>query len=118
MIPPRVSYALTLLASMALYSPTVLAQSSQPASNTAAAIATPQTGMPVFSRDGIKIGVVESVDTAADRGTRIVYVTTGSFLGFGAKLVAVPESKFNLIGESVRIDITADDINTLPHQGP
>jgi hypothetical protein len=43
---------------------------------------------------------------------------TGSFLGFGGKLVTIPDSRFTTDGEFVRTEITADDIKALPHQGP
>ena len=78
----------------------------------------PQPGMPVFSADGNKVAAVESIDRTPDGRVTAVNVITGSFLGFGARLVAIPEGRFTTDGKIVRIDMTADDVSALPHQGP
>jgi hypothetical protein len=77
----------------------------------------PQIGMPVFSLDGQKIGVVESVGAVEGKVT-VINFTMGSVLGFGAKSVAIPMSKFTLKDQYVRVEMTADDVAMLPHQGP
>ena len=82
----------------------------------AAVIGAPQIGMPVFSTDGQKIGSVESINTRA--GKAIVLVSTGSVMGFGTRLVAIPLSRFDLENHHVRVKMTADDVAALPHQGP
>jgi hypothetical protein len=74
--------------------------------------------MPVFSADGNKVGAVESVDRTPDGRVIAVNVMTGSFLGFGSKLVAIPYGRFATDGKIVRAEMTADDISALPHQGP
>ena len=79
---------------------------------------TPEPGMPVFSVDGNKVGSVESVDRTADGKVTAVNVVTGSFLGFGSKLVSIPDGRFAYDGKIVRIEMTADDVSALPHQGP
>ena len=78
----------------------------------------PEPGMPVFSVDGNKVGSVESVDRTADGKVTAVNVMTGSFLGFGGKLVSIPDGRFAYDGKIVRIEMTADDVSALPHQGP
>jgi hypothetical protein len=77
----------------------------------------PQIGMSVFSIDGQKIGTVESINMPDGR-LLVVYVSAGSVLGFGAKLVAIPQSRFILKDRHVRVEMTADDVAMLPHQGP
>jgi hypothetical protein len=72
----------------------------------------PQVGMPVFSIDGQKIGTVESVNTPDGR-LLVVYVSAGSVLGFGTKLVAIPRSRFTLKDRHLRVEMTADDVATL-----
>jgi PRC-barrel domain protein len=78
----------------------------------------PKVGMPAFSQDGNKVGAVESITAAPDGSVSAINVLVGSYLGLGAKLVAIPASKFNTIDEAVHITLTADDIATLPDQGP
>jgi hypothetical protein len=51
-------------------------------------------------------------------GRRISNVATSGFLGFGTRLVAVPEGKFRMAGTVVRVTFTADEVSKLPHQGP
>ena len=43
-------------------------------------------------------------------------VTTGGFLGLGAKVVPIPEGKFALVGQIVRVEMTEDEIRRLPHE--
>jgi len=89
-------------------------QHSPPASTVSA----PEIGMPVFSLDGQKIGTVESINATADGKPSAINITTGSILGFGAKSVAIPISKFTLKDHYVRVEMTSDDVAMLPHQGP
>jgi hypothetical protein len=49
---------------------------------------------------------------------RAITIATGSLLGFGVKLVRIPEGKFSVIDQHVRVELTVDDIAALPHQGP
>jgi hypothetical protein len=96
----------------------VQVQASPPPASTAPTAIAPQPGMPVFSADGNKVGAVESVDRTPDGRVIAVNVMTGSFLGFGSKLVAIPYGRFATDGKIVRAEMTADDISALPHQGP
>ena len=98
----------------------LVAQSASPGAATQGTTrsAAPEIGMPVFSLDGQKIGTVENVNVSADGKVDTISITTGSILGFGLKLVAIPPSKFTVKGEHVRIEMAADDVAMLPHQGP
>jgi hypothetical protein len=77
----------------------------------------PKVGTPAFSLDGNKVGAVESVNTVPD-GAVTTSVAVERQLGLGAKLVAIPMSKFTTRHEIVHIDLTADDIAALPDQEP
>ena|SRR5215468_10131614 len=37
-----------------------------------------------------------------------------SFLGFGGHIVAIPNGKFDRVGDTVQINMTADEVNKLP----
>jgi sporulation protein YlmC with PRC-barrel domain len=82
------------------------------------AATTPQAGMTVLSADGETIGTVESIDAEQDGRVTALNVTSSGFLGFGIRLVAIPEGKFSAVGDKVRVELTLDDIQRLPHQGP
>ena len=98
----------------------LVAQSASPGAATQGTTrsAAPEIGMPVFSIDGAKIGTVESMHATADGKVSAINITTGSILGFGLKLVAIPVSKLTVKDRYVRIEMTADDVAMLPHQGP
>ena len=83
----------------------------------APALPVPQPGMVVLSSDGKRVGTVESFDGTQD-GRKVVNVATSGFLGFGTRLVAIPEGKFRMAGTVVRVTFTADEVSKLPHQGP
>src|SRR5262249_32456864 len=59
-----------------------------------------RVGMPAFSLEGIKIGMVESINRRSDGRVNAVTITTGSALGLGAKSVAIPRGKFTVLGGS------------------
>ena len=71
-------------------------------------------GLNVFSADGTRVGEVQSVDTGPNGDIVALHVRTGGFLGFGGKVVAVPEGRFMRSGQSVRLDFDADQIDSLP----
>jgi len=71
-------------------------------------------GLAVFSADGSKIGTVHSVGMGADGNPTAIRIKTGGFLGFGAKLVSIPQSKFSQTGDSIRLGMTADEVSKLP----
>jgi sporulation protein YlmC with PRC-barrel domain len=71
-------------------------------------------GLAVFSSDGSKMGTVQSVSQAPDGSVKAIRIKTGGFLGFGTKLVAIPEGRFTKSGDSIQLGITADEVGKLP----
>jgi sporulation protein YlmC with PRC-barrel domain len=71
-------------------------------------------GLAVFSSDGSKLGAVRSVALGPDGGATVIYLKTGGFLGFGGKIVAIPQGKFTHAGDIIQISMTADEVNKLP----
>jgi hypothetical protein len=82
-------------------------QSAAPAKN-------PMIGLNVFSSDGSKLGSVQSVDAGPDGKVRAIRLKTGGFLGFGGKLVEIPEGKFTKSGDNVQLGMTSDEVSKLP----
>jgi hypothetical protein len=74
----------------------------------------PLIGLLVLSSDGKKMGMVESVDGEPDGKISAINITTPAFLGFGAKVVTIPEGKFRRIGASVQLSVTAEEASKLP----
>jgi hypothetical protein len=74
----------------------------------------PLIGLAVFSSDGSKLGTVHSVNAEPDGKVKAIHIKTGGFLGFGAKLVAIPENKFARTGDTIRLGVTADEVSKLP----
>ena len=83
-------------------------------SATAPAKVNPLVGLAVFSSDGSKIGTVQSVSAAPDGTVKAIRLKAGGFLGFGGKLVAIPEGRFTKAGENVQLGMTADEVSKLP----
>ena len=82
-------------------------QSAAPAKN-------PMIGLSVFSSDGSKLGSVQSVDAGLDGKVKAIRLKTGGFLGFGGKLVEIPEGKFTKSGDNVQLGLTSDEVSKLP----
>ena len=74
----------------------------------------PLIGLAVFSSDGSKLGTVDTVDGEPDGKITAINITTAGFLGFGTKVVAIPQGKFQRVGGIVRLDMTADEVSKLP----
>jgi hypothetical protein len=74
----------------------------------------PLIGLAVFASDGTKVVTIDSVDGEPDGRITAINVRTGGFLGFGTKVVAVPEGKFERTGSSVRVALTAEELSKLP----
>jgi len=83
-------------------------------SATAPAKVNPLIGLAVFSADGSKLGTVHSVSTSTDGKATAIRLRTGGFLGFGAKLVSIPEGRFTQNGNNVQLALTADEVSKLP----
>jgi hypothetical protein len=70
--------------------------------------------MAVFSADGSKVGTVHSISTAPDGAIKGIHIRTGGFLGFGARLVAIPEGRFTRNGDAIQLGLTANEVSKLP----
>jgi len=70
-------------------------------------------GLSAKSSDGTNLGTVHTV-MMQPSGKTTIGVKVGGFLGFGGHMVAIPDGKFNRIGDTVQVNITADEINKLP----
>jgi len=71
-------------------------------------------GLAVFSSDGSKLGAVHSVALAPDGNVSAIFLKTGGFLGFGGKIVAIPQGKFSRAADTIQVSMTADEVNKLP----
>ena len=94
--------------------PTAVPPRTPDKSATAPGKANPLVGLAVFSSDGSKVGTVQRVSSAPDGSVKAIQIKTGGFLGFGAKLVAIPEGRFTKSGDNVQLGITADEVSKLP----
>src|SRR5262249_13959063 len=74
----------------------------------------PMVGLSVFSSDGSKLGSVQSVTAGADGKAKAIRLKTGGFLGFGGKLVEIPEGKFTKSGDNVQLGLTSEEVSKLP----
>jgi PRC-barrel domain len=74
----------------------------------------PLMGRTAFSADGSKVGDVRAVNTAPDGKVTALHIKTGGFLGFGGKIVAIPEGKFTEKGDNIQLGLTAEEVSKLP----
>jgi sporulation protein YlmC with PRC-barrel domain len=70
-------------------------------------------GLAVKSSDGTNLGTVQNVMTEPG-GKTAIGIKVGGFLGFGGHMVAIPDGKFNRVGDTVQVNMTADEVNKLP----
>ena len=71
-------------------------------------------GLPVFAGDGQKVGQVADVTMSGGKIEQI-RIFAPSQLGFGERVIAIPQSAFMLDGTSVLIpDLRSEDIEALP----
>jgi PRC-barrel domain len=73
-----------------------------------------KVGLAVFSADGNRLGLVHSVNAEPDGNVKAIHIRTGGFLGFGGKLVAIPEGKFRRVGENIMLQMRSDEVDKLP----
>jgi hypothetical protein len=73
-------------------------------------------GLTAKSSDGTNLGTVQSVITGPG-GKTTIGLKVGGFLGFGGHTVAIPDDKFNHMGDTVQVNMTADEVNKLPKVG-
>jgi hypothetical protein len=69
-------------------------------------------GLSAKSSDGHSLGIVQSVTGPV--GKTGIGVKVGGFLGLGSHLVEIPDGKFNRVGDTVQVSMTADEVNKLP----
>jgi hypothetical protein len=70
-------------------------------------------GLTAFSSDGNKVGDVRAVKTAPD-GKTTLHVRTGGFLGFGGRIVAIPEERYTKSGQNIQLSLTYEEVSKLP----
>jgi sporulation protein YlmC with PRC-barrel domain len=87
---------------------------SGPLGRSAAPAQNPLIGLAVFSSDGDRLGTVDSVDGEPDGKISAINLRTGGFLGFGTRVVAIPEGKFQRVGQFVKLVMTTEDVGKLP----
>ncbi len=85
-----------------------------PSETPAAQTAKDLVGLDVFSSDGTRIGEVRSVNTGPSGDIVALRIRTGGFLGFGGRIVAIPQGKFIRAGQSIRLDLASDEVTGLP----
>lgn len=71
-------------------------------------------GREVFSQDQTRLGKVEKVVASGDGQVQAILLHTGGFLGFGGKLVSIPQGKFSMRGANVQLDLTSEEVQKLP----
>jgi PRC-barrel domain len=70
-------------------------------------------GLAAFSSDGSRVGDVRAVTTMPD-GKMTLHIKTGGFLGFGGRIVAIPEARYTRSGQNIQLGLTADEVSKLP----
>jgi len=71
-------------------------------------------GLTAKSSDGANLGTVYGVTMAPGGKVTAIGVKVGGFLGFGGHMVVIPDGKFNRVGDTVQINMTADEVHKLP----
>jgi hypothetical protein len=71
-------------------------------------------GLNVISSDGSNIGDVRAVRTTPDGKVAGLRVKSGGFLGFGGKIVEIPEANFTRRDNTVQLSLTAEEVSKLP----
>ena len=74
----------------------------------------PTAGLAVLTSDGSKLGSIRSVKAGPDGKVSAIYLKTGGFLGFGGKIVAIPDGKFTRKGDTIQLSMSADEVGKLP----
>ena len=74
----------------------------------------PLVGLKVMSSDGSNLGDVRAVMSTADGQVTAVRIKSGGFLGFGGKIVEIPDGKFARKGDTIEVSLTADEVSKLP----
>jgi hypothetical protein len=79
----------------------------------AAEMAAELIGAPVFAKGGEEVGVVADISFDDELQPRHLRMTTGKFLGLGARTVQVPKGAFMPVRGAVFLDVPAKDVPAL-----
>lgn len=93
--------------------PTPAPQTS-PKVTTAPAAAHPMIGRNALSSDGNKVSDVRAVKTGPDGKVTAIQLKVGGFLGFGGKIIEIPDGKFTQKGDTIQLGYTSDELSNLP----
>lgn len=93
--------------------PTPAPQTS-PKVTTAPNAAHPMVGKNTLSSEGNKVSDVRAVKTGPDGKVTAIQIKVGGFLGFGGKIVEVPDGKFTQKGDTIQLGYTSDELSKLP----
>ena len=85
-----------------------------PPSSSEAKSTHPLMGLTAVSSDGSNIGDVRAVKTTPDGKVTALHVHSGGFLGFGGKIVEIPEGNFSQSGDKIQLTFTAEQASKLP----
>src|SRR4029453_17112804 len=70
-------------------------------------------GAPVFAGD-TEIGVVADASVQEDGRIDRIRVRTASLLGFGERIIEIPESAFSVLHGTVILDLSAEEVDMFP----
>jgi PRC-barrel domain len=85
-----------------------------PPSSSEAKSAHPLLGLTAVSSDGTNIGDVRAVKMTSDGKVTALHIHSGGFLGFGGKIVEIPEGQFTGSGDKIQLAFTAEQVSKLP----
>jgi hypothetical protein len=74
----------------------------------------PFIGLAVVSIDGSNVGDVRAVNANPDGKVTALRIRSGGFLGFGARIVEIPEGSFMQTGDTIQLTLTAQEVSRLP----
>jgi hypothetical protein len=74
----------------------------------------PMVGRNALASDGTKVSDVRAVKTGPDGKVTAIQVKVGGFLGFGGKIVEVPQGKFTEKGNTIQLGYTTEELGKLP----
>lgn len=70
-------------------------------------------GAPVYASDGHEVGKVIDLTVSDDGEIDAVRIKTGSFLGFGQHVLALPKGSFTVLRGAVVVDLPTEALETL-----
>jgi sporulation protein YlmC with PRC-barrel domain len=70
-------------------------------------------GAPVFASDGIEVGTVLDVSTDTNDEIDAISMSTARVLGFGERIVDVPNGAFMVLRGAIVLDIPAESVEGL-----